>query len=132
MLLTRERTAHTRARTAFQHPPMHASAVAAPAGKPPHSCGSHIHDPIAKLKEELPLQRLREEVSLIVQCVDISDKAQQSRRFQHIRARRSAAARDVLRLLMVLRVVGNVPSASVRLVIGMQAYSCNSVRKPLR
>ena len=101
-------------------------------GKPPHSSGSHIHDPISKLEEELSLQRLREEVSLIVQCVDISDKAQQSRRFQHIRARRSAAARDVLRLLMVLRVVGNVPSASVRLVIGMQAYSCNSVRKPLR
>ena len=51
---------------------MHASTVAA--GKPPHSSGSHIHDPISKLEEELSLQRLREEVSLIVQCVDINKR----------------------------------------------------------
>ena len=52
-----------------QDPPMHASTVAA--GKPPQSGGSNIHDPISELKEQLPLQWLREEVSLVVQRVNI-------------------------------------------------------------
>ena len=96
--------AHTGSHCA-QHPPMHASTVAA--GKPPQSCGSHIHDPVAKLKEELPLQRLREEVGLVVQSVNV--RHDNLTVFDAL-AHEEVTPCDVLGLLVMLGIVGNIPT----------------------
>ena len=97
-------SAHTGSHCA-QHPPMHASAVAA--GKPPQSCGSHIHDPISELKEELSLQRFREEVSLVVLSVDI--RHDDLTVFDAL-AHEEVTPCDVLGLLVMLGIVGNIPT----------------------
>ena len=87
---------------------MHTSTVAA--GKPPQSCGSHIHDPVAKLKEELPLLRLRKEVSLVIMRVNVRHN---NLAVLDTLAHEEMASRDMLRFLMVLRVVRYVSSTCV-------------------